>query len=258
MADDWQMDNEDASSQVFQAFRSLAPFLDGTLKLTPNPGATKRQKVHPMSKDKPGRQGGDRQPSESCHADDGKNDHQSGQGPADAEKGRHIHLLLQQGGGDRLSASAPKNSGTMAHTGFSGGIIVIDDTTETIAAADAVPGSHGSHTEASGCTGGVRPEEEGDGSLNLVARSDFPLLGVESGQEDPAGVQKDTTQSQQNASELHGDAGHAEQSVGHPTVPRTPDKGNQQCGLRGDSSFVSEQTDHGSSCKPWLIQACGH
>ena len=51
MAEDWQMDTEDASSQVFQAFRSLAPFLDGSLKLTPNPGALKRQKVRPDSKD---------------------------------------------------------------------------------------------------------------------------------------------------------------------------------------------------------------
>ena len=51
MAEDWQMDTEDASSQVFQAFRSLAPFLDGSPKLTPNPGALKRQKVRPDSKD---------------------------------------------------------------------------------------------------------------------------------------------------------------------------------------------------------------
>jgi len=213
-------------------------------------GGNQATESPPDVKGQTGRQGGDRQPSESCHADDGKNDHQSGQGPADAEKGRHIHLLLQQGGGDRLSASAPKNSGTMAHTGFSGGIIVIDDTTETIAAADAVPGSHGSHTEASGCTGGVRPEEEGDGSLNLVARSDFPLLGVESGQEDPAGVQKDTTQSQQNASELHGDAGHAEQSVGHPTVPRTPDKGNQQCGSVETPALSPSRPTMGAHASP--------
>ena len=56
MAEDWQMESEDASAQVLQAFQSLAPLLDGSLKLTTNPGATKRQKVDAQSdkkKDKP-------------------------------------------------------------------------------------------------------------------------------------------------------------------------------------------------------------
>ena len=35
-----------ASAQVIQAFRSLAPYMDTTLKLAPNPGATKRPRVN--------------------------------------------------------------------------------------------------------------------------------------------------------------------------------------------------------------------
>ena len=55
MAEDWQMESEDASAQVLQAFQNLAPLLDGTLKLSANPAATKRQRVaaHLAKKDKP-------------------------------------------------------------------------------------------------------------------------------------------------------------------------------------------------------------
>lgn len=42
---------DEPSAQVIQAFKQMAPYLDGTLKLTPNPGATKRPKHADQKRD---------------------------------------------------------------------------------------------------------------------------------------------------------------------------------------------------------------
>ena len=228
MAEDWQMDTEDASSQVFQAFRSLAPFLDGSLKLTPNPGALKRQKVRPDSKD----------------LKDDKSNVDSGLTPAlqvmarmlihldrdqqmqkredtyifffnSAEETGSLHLL-------RKTAEQWHNQSTQGSSSLRTPLRqlllqkLFQDLMDRIQKLlDAPEGSE-------------LMQKAMDAMILLPDRT-FPYLEWNPVKKALQVSKKTPLSLEQNAPELHRDVGHAERPIDHTTIPCPPGEGEQQC-----------------------------
>ena len=219
----------------------------------PKSGSPQTPKGPPRCERPQGRQGQQRHQPEACTPDHGQDVAQPGSRSADAETGRYIHLLLQQCGRDRISEPSSQDCGAVAQPNAAG-IIVIEDTVEAAPAPETVPGAHGQDSETSGCSGGIGTAAEGDGCHDHPAGSHIPVFGMESNQERTTGGQADTSELEQDAPTLHGNAGHAERCSDHTSLPRSPSQGEQQCSPLETASQPTGGPTLGASPSPCKLQ----
>ena len=155
----------------------------------------------------------------SSTAVDGANGSQHGPRLADAEARRHFCALFQQSGANRKPEVAVGHGGDLASKCSEGPIVVNDDPAPPEAPADLDHRPHGPHPETPGCPGGLGAAQHGHSDVHHPPEQNLPVHGVECDNPLSPGLQSTSTERGEDASTLHGIAGHVQGCLNDSEIP---------------------------------------